>query len=100
VRERERERERDSEPSQQTQIDFITTTANPIIIDVRYHDFNGFPVVKFFRVQLGAALAKAAATRFVQDSVDDGLPIRVLYEHNSASQAPNIPDLPLYHMPS
>ncbi len=33
--------------------------------------------------------------------VDDGLrvPIRVLYEHKSASQAPDIPDLPLYHMP-
>jgi hypothetical protein len=53
-----------------------------------------------FRVQLGAALAKAAGARFVRDSVDDGLPIRVLYEHNSASQAPDIPDLPLYHMPS
>jgi hypothetical protein len=103
-------------------------------------------------VQLGAALAnRAAAARFVQDTVDDGLPIRVrshthahaifistttkplpdlatntdyvtltltaftttpickiapaiLYEHNhvaeSASQAPDIPDLPLYHMPS
>ncbi len=29
-------------------------------------------------VQIGAALAKAAAARFLQDSVDDGLPIRVL----------------------
>ncbi len=33
-------------------------------------------------------------------TVDDGLPIRVLYEHKSASQAPDIPDLPLCHMPS
>ena len=53
-----------------------------------------------FCVQIGAALAKAAAARFLQDSVDDGLPIRVLYEHKLASQAPDIPDLPLYHMPS
>ncbi len=44
------------------------------------------------RVQIGAALAKAAAARFLQDSVDDGLPIRVLYEHKLASQAPDIPD--------
>ena len=53
-----------------------------------------------FREQTEAALAKAAAARFLQDSVDDGFPIRVLYEHKLAIQAPDIPDLPLYHMPS
>jgi hypothetical protein len=50
-------------------------------------------------VQIGAALRQAAAARFVQDSVDDSLAIRVLIWRNSASQAPDIPDLPLYHTP-
>ncbi len=53
-----------------------------------------------FRVQIGASLAKVASARFVQDGVDDGLPIYVIYETKSASQAPDIPGLPLYHMPS
>ncbi len=61
---------------------------------------DGGSLFSHFRVQIGAALAKAAAARFLQDSVYDGLPIRVLYEHKSASQAPEIPDQPLYHMPS
>jgi hypothetical protein len=30
-------------------------------------------------VQIGAAFAKSASARCVQDSVDDGLPIRVLW---------------------
>jgi hypothetical protein len=52
------------------------------------------------RVQLAAAIAKAAAARFVQDDVDDGLPIHTLYEQKVAGQALDLPDLPLYHVPS
>ena len=52
------------------------------------------------RVQLGAAIAKAAAARFVQDSADDGLPVRVLWEKKAPSRAAPLPDLPLYHAPS
>jgi hypothetical protein len=37
--------------------------------------------------------------RVVQDSADDGLPICVVYKHKMASQAPDIPDLPLYYIP-
>ncbi len=52
------------------------------------------------RVQLAAAIAKAAAARFVQDAVDNGLPIHTLYEQKVAGQALDLPDLPLYHVPS
>jgi hypothetical protein len=57
------------------------------------------------RVQLAAAIAKAAASAarhksFVQDDVDDGLPIHTLYEQKVAGQALDLPDLPLYHVPS
>jgi hypothetical protein len=52
------------------------------------------------RVQLAAAIAKAAAARFVQDDVDDDLPIHTLYEQKVAGQTLDLPDLPLYHVPS
>ncbi len=52
------------------------------------------------RVQVGAAVAKAAAACFVHDDVDDGLPFRTLYERRVADQASSMPDLPLYHAPS
>ncbi len=52
------------------------------------------------RVQLAAAIVKAAAARFVQDDVDDCLPIHTLYEQKVAGQASDLPDLPLYHVPS
>jgi hypothetical protein len=41
-----------------------------------------------------------AAARFVQDDVDRGLPIHTLYEQKVAGQALDLPDLPLYHVPS
>jgi hypothetical protein len=40
------------------------------------------------RVQLAAAIAKAAAARFVHDDVDDGLPIHTLYDQKVAGQPP------------
>lgn len=49
------------------------------------------------RVQVGAALANAAA-RFVQGNVDDGLPIHTMYERKVAALALDMPDLPLYHV--
>jgi hypothetical protein len=52
------------------------------------------------RVQLAAAIAKAAAARFVQDDGDSGLPIHTLYEQKVAGRALDLPDLPLYHVPS
>jgi hypothetical protein len=52
------------------------------------------------RVQVGAALAKAAAARFVHDDVDNGLPLRTTYERKVVDQACSMPDLPLYHVPS
>jgi hypothetical protein len=70
-----------------------TAEASPALQD-DYAVWRG-SLFSHFRVQIGAALAKAAAARFLQDTVDDGLPIRVLYEHKLASQAPDIPDLPL-----
>jgi hypothetical protein len=60
----------------------------------------GFFFSRMRRVQLAAAIAKAAAARFVQDDVDDGLPIHTLYEKKVAGQALDLPDLPLYHVPS
>jgi hypothetical protein len=39
------------------------------------------------RVQVAAAIAKAAAARFVQDDVDDGLPIHTMYERKVADRA-------------
>jgi hypothetical protein len=47
------------------------------------------------RVQVAAAVAKAAAARFVQDDVDDGLPIHNMYERKLAGRALDMPDLPL-----
>lgn len=52
------------------------------------------------RVQLGAALAKAAAARMVRDGVEDGLPLRVVWERKMGGQVAPLPDLPLYHSPS
>jgi len=52
------------------------------------------------RVQLGAALAKAAAVRFVRDGVDDGLPVHVHWDNPVAGGPLPPPDLPLYHTPS
>jgi hypothetical protein len=52
------------------------------------------------RVQVAAAIAKAAAARFVQDDVDDGLPLHTMYERKVADRALEMPDLPLYHVPS
>ncbi len=48
------------------------------------------------RVQVGAALAKAAAAaaQFAQDNVDNGLRISVIHEKKMASQAADLPDLP------
>jgi hypothetical protein len=51
-------------------------------------------------VQIAAAIAKAAAARFVQDDVEDGLPIHTIYKQKVAGQALALPDLPLYHVPS
>ncbi len=39
------------------------------------------------RVQLAAAIAKAVAARFVQDDVDNGLPIHTLYEQKGIGLA-------------
>ena len=52
------------------------------------------------RVQVGAARAKAVAAQLVQDDVDDGLPIHTMYERKVAALALDMPDLPLYHVPS
>ncbi len=52
------------------------------------------------RVQVAAAIAKAAAARFVQDDVDDCLPLHTMYERKVADWALEMPDLPLYHVPS
>ena len=50
------------------------------------------------RVQLGAAVAKAAAVRFLPDNVSDDLPLRIHWEMRSpAGGAAPLPDLPLYH---
>ena len=51
------------------------------------------------RVQLGAAIAKAAAARFVTDGTDDGLPVHVVCEKRAPTRASSLPDLPLYHAP-
>ncbi len=42
----------------------------------------------------------AAAARFVQDDVDDGLPIHTMHERKVAERALEMPDLPLYNVPS
>ncbi len=52
------------------------------------------------RVQVAAAIAKAAAACFVQDDVDDSLPIHTMYERKVVDWALEMPDLPLYHVPS
>jgi hypothetical protein len=52
------------------------------------------------RVQIAAAIAKAAAACFVQDDVEDGLPIHTIYEQKVVGQALALPNLPLYHVPS
>ena len=51
------------------------------------------------RVHLGAAIAKAAAARFVTDGADDGLQVRIFYEWRALSRSSPLPDLPLYHAP-
>jgi hypothetical protein len=51
------------------------------------------------RVQLGAAIAKAAAARFITDGADDGLPIHVFGERKAPARASPLSDLPLYHAP-
>ena len=52
------------------------------------------------RVQVAAAIAKAAAASFVQDDVDDSLPIHTMYDRKVADWALEMPDLPLFHVPS
>ena len=51
------------------------------------------------RVQLGAAIAKAAAVRFITDNSDDGLPIHTCWDRRAHGCVPPLPDLPLYHAP-
>jgi len=51
------------------------------------------------RVQIGTALAKAAAARFITDNADDGLPLHVVWERKAPQGASALPDLPLYHAP-
>ncbi len=70
----------------------IVTVTVTVTVGVVLRSWIDWSTNPHFCVQIGAALAKAAAARFLQDSVDDGLPIRVLYEHKWASQAPDIPD--------
>ncbi len=45
------------------------------------------------RVQLAAAIARAATARFMQNDADDGCPIRVVFDNKVAGQAPGLPDL-------
>ena len=51
------------------------------------------------RMQLGAAITKAAAARFVADGADDGLPARIFCERRALSRSSPLLDLPLYHAP-
>jgi hypothetical protein len=51
------------------------------------------------RVQIAAAVTKAATARFVQDDVDNSLPF-ILYERKVADLVLEMPDMPLYHVPS
>lgn len=51
------------------------------------------------RVQIGAAIAKAAAARFVPDSSNDELPLHVPWQRGRPATAAPLPDLPLYHSP-
>jgi hypothetical protein len=62
-------------------------------------DMHGFFFSRM-RVQVATAIAKAATARFVQDDVDDGLPIHTMYERKVADRALEMSDLPLYHVPS
>jgi hypothetical protein len=52
------------------------------------------------RVQIGAAIAKAAADRFLSDNTDDCLPLPTHWDRRSPAKAAPLPDLPLYHAPS
>ena len=53
------------------------------------------------RVQIGAAIAKAAAARFVPDSSNEGdnLPLHIPWQRGNPAMAAPLPDLPLYHSP-
>ena len=51
------------------------------------------------QVRVGAAVAKAAAVRFMPDSADDGLPVPVFWNKPTASKPSTTYDLPLYHKP-
>jgi hypothetical protein len=49
------------------------------------------------RVQLGAAVVKAAAARFVPDSANNDPPIHIPWQRSVSAMAAPPPDLPLYH---
>ena len=51
------------------------------------------------RVQIGAAIAKAAAVRFLSRSTNDGLPLPTYWDRRSPGKVAPFPDLPLYHAP-
>jgi hypothetical protein len=51
------------------------------------------------QVRVGAAVAKAAAARFMPDSADDGLPVPVFWNKPTAYKPSTTYDLPLYHKP-
>jgi hypothetical protein len=51
------------------------------------------------RVRVGAAVAKAAAARFMPDSADDSLPVPVFWNQPTASKRSTTYDLPLFHKP-
>jgi hypothetical protein len=54
-----------------------------------------------FRVQIAAAIEKAAAARFVPDSTNDGIPTFVVWDRGRKPLTNSAPedDLPLYHIP-
>jgi hypothetical protein len=54
-----------------------------------------------FRVQIAAAIAKAAAARFVPDSTNDGIPTFIVWDRGRKPLTNSAPedDLPLYHIP-
>ena len=45
-------------------------------------------------MQLGAAVAKAAAARFITDEADDGLPVCVVWERKARFSSPRFTTLP------
>ncbi len=73
--------------------------SEPSLSQDTFNKLRGSLFSRFKQVQIAAAIAKAAAARFMPDSTNDGIPTFVVWDRGRKPLTNSAPedDLPLYH---